>query len=301
MSALRIPTALAALLLLTLAGRAEAGGFGRKGGSSKSSGSSSSSSNSSGSNSGTHAASPVGSGSAPASNGSYSAYGYSGTGGYAAGYGYGYGYAPGPAFAWYGVRPYGYGWGWQPYYLGPSVSTQAATRPSDLSSTFLIGALGTRNGVGLDLRFSTEGRRFGIEFDALTFALPNPDAPKEPSATVPKMQAHATWSVLTSRHGRLRLEGGASAVFAPDVTYIGPQVGLSGQLALIGPLGFDAAVRWTPIPASIVDADAGLGLHFGNFALRGGWRWLRMDDRRVNEDGGLAIVTGPSVTLGLVF
>jgi hypothetical protein len=118
---------------------------------------------------------------------------------------------------------------------------------------------------------------------------------------VPLIKGHITYALYSSLHARLRLEGGAAGVSAPDVTYIGPSAGLTGQLALVGPLAVEAGAHWMPVPVSVVDLEASAGLNFGALALKGGWRWVRLDDRRINATGGVDLYNGPVVSVGLLF
>jgi len=90
---------------------------------------------------------------------------------------------------------------------------------------------------------------------------------------------HATYSVLSGPQGRLRLHLGGSGAFAPDLNRIGPSIGVSAALGLIGPLGIEGQVSYTPTPFIEFDAFAGLSLSWELLALRGGYHWTYLDDR----------------------
>jgi hypothetical protein len=291
---------LIAVLSGLVPGVAHAGGFGHKGGSGHGS-------KSSGSSGGSHPAAPVGTPHAAVPNG---ARGYSYAPGYSHGYyGYGYGaggyryyephyYSPAYYYGW-GIHPWGYyGYGYYPYYGGPVVAEQVAPAPPSVTASIFLGGMVSHDGPGLDLRGLVEGQRVGVNFDLATVPTTNTDGT---FAALPYLTGHLTYSFISDLHVRVRAEGGVSVISAPGVSYVGPDIGVSGQVALVGPLGVDANVHWTPIPANILDADAGLALHFGNLGIRGGWRFMRLDDRRVNSDGGVDLVNGPSLSVGLVF
>jgi hypothetical protein len=201
----------------------------------------------------------------------------------------------------WGIRPWGYyGYGYYPVYGGPVVAEEVPVQPPEITSAVYLGGMITNSGPGLDLRGQVDGRNWGLNFNLV--ALPSVDPNDSANFTIyPLLNAHLTYSVISTLQARVRLEAGASAVFAPDVTYFGPDIGASGQVALLGPFGVEGSVHWTPVPANIFDAEADLALHFGNLAVLGGWRVMRLDDSRVNDQGGVDWLTGPHVSLGLVF
>ncbi|MBI5545083.1 MAG: hypothetical protein HY901_14425, partial [Deltaproteobacteria bacterium] len=81
-----------------------------------------------------------------------------------------------------------------------------------------------------------------------------------------------------SAGGRLRLEAGVGVAFAPDMTATGPQLGVSGELRIIGPLGVEGAARVVPWPHRTLDWHAALQLSVGPVDLRAGVRQLYLDD-----------------------
>lgn len=282
---------LAALAVVSLPALAQAKGFGRRG----SSGSSSSSSSSSGS----HNAAPVGTPHQAAPGNRY----YSGGSYYSGGrYYYGSPYYGGyyqPYYWGWGIHPWGYyGYGYYPYYGGPAVYSEVQPAPPPVTSNVFLGGLFTKDGAGLNLKLGIDGRRWGGNFDMLT--LPSTD-PNDPNAvtSMPLLKGHITYSVVSDMHSRIRIEGGLAGIGAPDVTYIGPDVGVSATLALVGPLALEGGAHWMPVPASIVDLDGAVGLNFGALGLRGGWRWVRLDDK--SQGGGVDIFNGPMISVGVLF
>jgi hypothetical protein len=290
--------------LLLVPGAAEAKGFGRKGSSGKGSSSSSKGSNSNSSSSSNsaghyHAAAPAGS----YGHNGYSRDGYYSRGNYNRGYynSYSYGYGYGPRYYGWGVHPWGYyGYGYYPVYGGPVIAEEVPSSPPEITASALLGGVVTKDGVGLDVRGRIEGRRLGFDISLLTVPNVNPDNTSD-RALMPYVGMHLTYSLVSTLQARLRLEAGGTGIFAPDRTYIGPDVGVTAQVALLGPLGLEGGIHLTPYPATVVDADAALALHFGNLTVRGGWRLLYLNDKRVNDTGGADTQQGPQLAVGLLF
>ena len=90
---------------------------------------------------------------------------------------------------------------------------------------------------------------------------------------------HLTYALLSAPQGRIRVHLGASGAFAPDLSRVGPSIGVSAALGLIGPLGIEGQVSYTPTPFVAFDAFAGATLGWGPIALRGGYHWTYLDDR----------------------
>jgi len=299
------------LSLFAVPSAALASGFGR--GSHHSSSSSHSSSHDSDSDDHQHAAAPVGS--TPSGAHGAAPVGSSSSGGYAEGYGGGYrgghrGYVGYRGREFWGVHPWGYyGWGYYPYAGAPIIAAEGAPEPPSFTASIFLGGMLSRNDEGhhlggLDLALRAEGQRFGLSFDVLT--LPSADPGNlDDVTTMPLLKGDLTYSLISDLHARVRVEGGVAGISAPGVTYIGPDVGVSGQIALLGPLAIDGSAHLMPVPAYIWDLQAGLGLNFGSLAVRGGWRWVRLDDSSqcsdVGQSCGVDVFNGPTLSVGLVF
>ena len=215
-----------------------------------------------------------------------------------------------PWWGW-GVHPWGYyGWGYYPYYGAPLIvagAEEAPPPPSSANLSFVLGGMGSHDGGGFALNLTIEGRRLGFDFDLLT--IPSVDPGDSRSVTsMPLLKANLTYSFLSDLHLRLRAEGGVESITAPGVTYVGPDVGVSGQLAIVGPLAAHASALWMPVlPVNILDLQAGLALNFGALTIQGGWRWVRLDDTNQcsateNAAGecGTDIASGPQLTVGII-
>ncbi len=281
--------------------------FGKSGGghsSSHSSGSSSHSSSSSGSSS--HAATPVGSGSGSgvhygSGSGSYSGGGYYG-GGY---YGGGYGWRPHWYDGFYGaafVPYYGYGWG---YPAATTVGSGSAAAQADEGAAMRVTAgaeaQGYLGGFTLGVAAALEGDRWGFNFAGQNMSLKKDDGTPG-FDNLQAFSAHLTFALLTGQYGRLRLEGGADAVMAPELFVIGPTGGISGVWWVGGPFAIEGSVMYTPWPFTQIDGKAGLALGIGAVGLRAGWRFQLLDDQgRVDGVAHTDLYNGPYVGVSIVF
>jgi len=122
--------------------------------------------------------------------------------------------------------------------------------------------------------------------------------------------AHLTFSIVNAPGARVRLEAGGSSLWLPNVgafagtryagsVAFGPDLGVSGRIGLIGPLGFEGHARWTPTPISVFDGEAAAAVHGGPLSLKVGYRWVEL-----YGDGVAAPrfgFEGPEVGLGLHF
>jgi hypothetical protein len=98
------------------------------------------------------------------------------------------------------------------------------------------------------------------------------------------------------------VEGGAAIARAPDVTFVGPSIALSFERCLFGALDVEGRGQLVPVPHLQVDAQMGLALHLGVLSLRGGWRWLVLDDRgHVDGEQHREDFAGPYAGIGLSF
>jgi hypothetical protein len=146
-----------------------------------------------------------------------------------------------------------------------------------------------------------EGRRWGVSGVASSLRLAADDG-TDTEDRVQLYSAHLTYALLSNELGRLRVEGGAAIARAPDVTFVGPSIALSFERCLFGALDVEGRGQLVPVPHLQVDAQMGLALHLGVLSLRGGWRWLVLDDRghldgvRHRED-----FAGPYAGIGLSF
>ena len=264
--------------------------FGKGGSRSGSSGSSSSHSHSSG---------PAGSSSSSSSGSSYS-------GNYSSGYGYyrpswslGFGFVP-------AYRYHGYGYGFRDYGYAPSAvvaeePTEQPSNPIRVSAGAEAAGFVTGRGFTLGAAASVEGDRWGFAVTGMNITVRADDG----TSGFDNLQvatAHLTFAFLTGQYGRLRLEGGADAVFAPNLITVGPTVGLSSVIWIGGPFALEGSLMVTPWPFTQVDAKAGAAVGVGPVGFRAGFRAQLLNDRGV-VDGVVHqdIFLGPYVGVAFVF
>jgi hypothetical protein len=227
------------------------------------------------------------------------------------------------AYPAYLAAPWWWGWGWgygyYPVYPEPPAPVLGEAPPAppapriNAQFTFTGGPTDQRafddpsrrvapgSSAGVSLR--VEGKDLGIHagYDGF-FTSRTVDFGA--ATSLDYFTAHATWSFLSGQSGRLRLEGGLSVlswpVLAPasGVTAVGPEAGLSGDVALVGPFGVTGYARATPWPRLATDLYLAAALRFGPVAVTGGWRDLRADGGDTAPDMRFA---GPQFGLALLF
>lgn len=204
--------------------------------------------------------------------------------------------------AW-GFMPWGYyGYGYTPMWGVPEAPEQMdyVPPPRELTSSLFVGGFLANGTGGIGGAFAMDGRIVGFNLRGLAVGLPDPGSNRVDA--MPMWSGHLTLSPVSTPNARVRVEMGLSAVVAPEITYYGPDIGASAQLALVGPLGVFGSAHYTPFPATIADVEAGVSMQFGSVGMRGGWRALRLDDRNANPwGGGRETFSGPSLSFGTVF
>jgi len=116
------------------------------------------------------------------------------------------------------------------------------------------------------------------------------------------LTARLSYAFLTGKYGRLRVEGGADTVIAPNLVAVGPVLGVSGSVWIYGPLALEGSAFIVPWPYWELDWRAGLVLGVGPIGLRVGWRTQVLDDRGwvdgvIHRDAFM----GPYAGLSIVF
>ncbi len=219
-------------------------------------------------------------------------------------------------------RWWGWGWGWYPvypYYPAPPPSEGYAPAPEPerreqdriYTRLSLYGA-GRSDGYMGGLTVGLEGRLLGFDVDVAALAREQVTGPLHSDTSDPATwtTAHLTWTLVNERSVRLRLETGASILALPDSpavanqewrgkTLVGPDVGISGHLGLVGPLGIEGYARLTPVPTRVADTFVGLAVHGGPLGVSAGWRWV--DVAGNGRDAPKLMFRGPQVGIGLAF
>lgn len=181
----------------------------------------------------------------------------------------------------------------------PAPEEPPALRPPSLTAG-VDGLVPVSGGSALGVSLGLEGRRWGFRAAAMGFSLPSDTVAGERD-TLRTLDAHLTYAFVRTQRTRVRVELGVNSVFAQDVVVLGPDGGVSAAVSLVGPLGAEASAHFTPLPHRRFDANAGLALALGPLTLRGGWRYLVLDDNGVLQDGSRNVdrFTGPSLGLAL--
>jgi len=232
------------------------------------------------------------------------------------GYGYGYGYYGfydpwaryyyDPAWAWPflgpgGYRPFGrhYDLMWQRQRMPPQsaqLDEQAGPPPKAIfSADASVVAQGMAVGFGLQ----AEGERFGLGARVTMLDLVADDG-SAGRDNISLLSLKPSALLVSTPSLRWRVSGGMDVAFAPDVIMVGPGVGTSAQLRVVGPLKAEASVNWTPLPFTQLTGDAGLAADWGPVGVRGGYRATYLSDQgRVDGYVNRELFTGPYVGLAL--
>jgi hypothetical protein len=176
-----------------------------------------------------------------------------------------------------------------------------AEHRSEVMTRMGLEAQALSGGSALALNLGFEGRQWGLAGAMTSMLLPADDG-TDTQDRIQLYSAHLTLALLSSERGRLRAEAGVAVAHAPDVTFVGPSIAMSFERCLFGGLDVEGRGQFVPAPHLQLDTQAGLGLHLGVLTLRGGWRWLLLDDRgHVDGESHRDRLTGPYVGLGLNF
>jgi hypothetical protein len=224
----------------------------------------------------------------------------------------GYAYSPGyscwgdpycPRYGWgFGYYPM---WGYSPYYPSYAYTLAPAAPSIGVDQHPLVttveaqaqGYVGGGAGVGASVGFEKD--RLGFNTRVTGIFVPSNDGSRG-FDSIKLLDLHLTYAILANEHGRLRVGAGMDTAFAPDVVLAGPGLEVSGALGLIGSLTADGSVHVTPFPFTQLDWSAGLGIGWGAFGFRAGWRriWLN-DNGSVDNVAHTEIFSGPYMAVAL--
>lgn len=152
--------------------------------------------------------------------------------------------------------------------------------------------------VGLGLQADGDRLGFGVKLNMFDLATDD-GSPGRDSLSLLSLKPSVL--LVSNDTVRLRLSGGVDVAFAPDATFVGPGVGASTLMRLVGPLKLEASANWTPLPFSQLSGDAGLAVELGMVRLRGGYRAVYLSDQgRVDGEVHRDFFAGPYAGLALV-
>jgi hypothetical protein len=158
---------------------------------------------------------------------------------------------------------------------------------SPLSVKVAAAGASSGDGAAAGVSLTVDGRRAGMHAGFDGFELSGSGAVTATSPALTLARASATFSVLSAASFRLRLEAGGSALSMPSsgayagmpyagTTAFGPELGVSGQLGLVGPIGVEAHARFTLYPVPVTDVRSALALRAGPIAVTAGWRAIQV-------------------------
>jgi hypothetical protein len=194
----------------------------------------------------------------------------------------------------------------RPVYYEPARTVVVQPQPRQEGGALrrfeLIGtAQAVQDGGSVGVRLLVDGRRAGFVGGYDLIVVGTDDGTRGVDA-IQLLGGQITAALLDGRDGRLRRTGGVPAAFAPDIALVGPTLGASATLNLVGPFVLDAQLAVTPFPFTGVDARAGLGLELGPVQLSAGYRCTYLNDQgRVDGIAHGDTFAGPYMGLGLVF
>ena len=169
---------------------------------------------------------------------------------------------------------------------------------------------GTRLVAGIESQFFGNGFNIGanvaVEFGPVTLAVSGANITVRADDgtngwdNLQHVAGRIGYTVLTGKRGVWKAEAGADAIFAPDLIVVGPTVGTSGSVWLVGPLAAEGSGYWTFYPYDQVDLRLGAAVGIGPLGLRAGWRFQLLSDRGL-VDGVVHtdIFTGPYTGISL--
>lgn len=219
---------------------------------------------------------------------------------------------------WWG---WGLGWGYAPLYpryprpndgYGPQESTPPLD-PDRIFTRLSATGAGTSSGAAGGLSLAIEGRTAGFEAGVDALAIDGVTGVAGTTGSDNALgwgSAHATWSFVSEDAYRLRLEVGGSMLSMPATgafagttwagkVAFGPDVGVSGQLGLVGPIGVEGHARLTPFPVPVADTRLALALRGGPLTFSAGWRSIQVAGN--GTDAPEVHFSGPELGLSLVF
>jgi hypothetical protein len=231
--------------------------------------------------------------------------------------GYVVGYDPFVPFVapfWFG---WGWGWGYYPLYPRPEPGMipegEPQADPNRIATRLSVHGAAQDHGAVGGIAFGIDGRRLGFQaaVDAISLdTLTGGGAGFGHSSALGWGTMHLTWSLVSEAAYRVRLEAGGSMLSFPNAASLagrpyagsvvfGPNLGVSGHVGLVGPLGIEGHARISPTPVTISDVAGALALRGGPLAITGGWRWI--DVAGNGTDAPQLHFSGPEIGLSFLF
>lgn len=200
-----------------------------------------------------------------------------------------------------------YAYEYEPAYVGGAAAAAYAPdrreRQWNIRTALMGEAQGFTSGDGglFSAGILIEGVRWGVDVDVRHIVVSTDDG-TEGTDTLRLFNGAVTWTLFGNQTARIRLEGGFTAAFAPDVIVVSPQAGLSWAFGFGGAWGLEGLIRASLIPHTQVEWSAGFSYAMGPLGFRAGWRRIFLDDRGIVD--GVAhqdVFAGPYLGMGLAF
>lgn len=210
-----------------------------------------------------------------------------------------------PAWAWpylgpptpYFGRYYDLSWRRRPRLVPMGAPEARDARPVRVDMFADGGVVSQGYSVGVGMRLEGERLGFGAKLNVFDLAT---DDGSDGRDTLTLTSLHPSVSLVSNDTLRLRVSGGVDIAFAPDVAMVGPGVGTSAELKLVGPLRLEASAQWTPLPFTQLGGDMAVAVDLGTVRLRAGYRSTYLNDQgRVDGIAHTDLLAGPYGGLSL--
>ncbi|WP_257463277.1 hypothetical protein [Archangium lipolyticum] len=202
----------------------------------------------------------------------------------------------GPSYRYY--DPY-YGLMWRRPPM-PSPSVRAENEPETPAKVDFTADAGlVTQGTSLGLGLQVDGQQLGFGARLNVFSL-TPDDGSRGRDYISLLSLKPSVLLVSREALSVRLLAGMDMAFAPDAIFVGPGLGTSAMLRVVGPLKLEASASWTPLPFTQLTGDAGVAVQLGVVRLRGGYRATYLNDQgRVDGNVNREFFAGPYAGLSL--
>lgn len=162
-----------------------------------------------------------------------------------------------------------------------------------------VNAGGDLEEIAAGASLTVEGKRWGFNLNyGMTVFDKDADSQK---IELKLLDAHLVFAPIVGQRGRVRIEVGANGGYACGAWIVAPEVGLSGDVRILGPIGLSGYARGSIWPYKRIDAFLGVMAQLSMVRIEAGWREMRLD---VGFDNGSRVSDrwgGPNLGLSMVF
>ena len=170
----------------------------------------------------------------------------------------------------------------------------------NLSRTLIgVGAEANKDHASMNLSLAYESKHWGFNLNGAMTIHRTEDGQQ---TKIRLVDAHLTFAPIVGERGRIRIEAGAAMAEGLDGVFMfGPDVGLSGDIRILGPFGLFANGHATFWPYHRWDVYGGLFAKLWVFRLEAGWREMHMKADLKDGEVMCDKWSGPYVGMTLVF